>query len=230
MHFDSKTILFALVLAFFGCKNEQAPTAQKAEKPSSEKPEKAPEKDARKTVLFFGNSLTAAYGLKPEEGFPALVQQKIDSLGLAFRVVDAGVSGNTTADGASRIDWVLQQPIDVFVLELGGNDALRGLPVAESKKNLQKIIDAVRLKNPACRIIVAGMQAPPNMGKKYASDFQKIFPELAKTNGLPLIPFLLEGVGGERDLNQKDGIHPTAKGQKIVAANVWAVLFSVLKN
>ena len=183
---------------------------------------------ARKTIVFFGNSLTAAYQLSPEQGFPALIQQKIDSLGLPYLCVNAGLSGETTADGKNRIDWVLQQPVDVFVLELGGNDALRGLPVQESVKNLQAIIDRVKTKYPDCKIVLAGMLAPPNLGPDYTKAFGAMYPALAKTNQTALIPFLLDKVGGEPHLNLQDGIHPNVEGHKIVAQTVWQVLRPLL--
>jgi acyl-CoA thioesterase I len=182
-----------------------------------------------KTIVFFGNSLTAGYGLaSTAEAFPAIIQAKIDSAALPYTVVNAGVSGETTAGGASRIGWILQQPLDVFVLELGANDGLRGIPVAETKQNLQTIIDSVKRKYPSSKLVLAGMQIPPNMGQTYATGFKNIFPELAAKNKMTLIPFLLEGVGGEAKLNQQDGIHPTAEGAKIVAQNVWEVLQPVL--
>ncbi len=184
----------------------------------------------KKTILFFGNSLTAGYGVEPSQAFPALVQQKLDSLGLAYTVINAGVSGETTAGGNSRIDWVLKQPVDIFVLELGANDGLRGIPVTETKKNLQSIIDKVKAKSPATKIILAGMQIPPNMGQKYTKQFREVYTSLKEKNDLALIPFLLEGVGGESKLNQADGIHPTAEGHKILAENVWMVLEKMLEE
>ena len=177
-----------------------------------------------KTILFFGNSLTAGYGLEPSQAFPALIQEKLDSIGLPYIVVNAGVSGETTSGGSERIDWILRQPIDVFVLELGANDGLRGIPVSETKKNLQTIIDKVKQKYPDVILVLAGMQVPPNMGAQYSKDFRDIFPELAQKNDMILIPFLLEGVGGERDLNQTDGIHPTAEGHEILAENIWQAI------
>ena len=186
-------------------------------------------KDTVKTIVFFGNSITAGYGLEMSEAFPALIQRKIDSLALPYKVVNAGVSGETSSGGDGRIDWVLRQPVDVFVLELGGNDGLRGIPVTETRKNLQSIIDKVKAKNPAVKIIIAGMQIPPNMGKQYTGEFRSMYPELAKKNDIALIPFLLEGVGGEAKFNQDDGIHPTAEGQKILAQNVWEVLKGELR-
>ena len=177
-----------------------------------------------KTILFFGNSLTAGYGLDPVDAFPALIQKKIDSLSLPYMVINAGVSGETTAGGSARIDWILRQPIHVFVLELGANDGLRGIPVTETRKNLQLIIDKVKEKNPETLLVLAGMQVPPNMGPQYSKEFREIFPLLAKENNMILIPFLLEGVGGERELNQEDGIHPTAEGHAILADNIWQAM------
>ena len=181
-------------------------------------------------ILFFGNSLTAGMGLDPEEAFPNLIQERIDSLGLPYEVVNAGLSGETTAAGRNRINWVLNQDIEVFVLELGANDGLRGVPLEETQRNLQAIIDTVREKNPDTEIILAGMQIPPNLGQEYASGFRNIFPELAEENDLHLIPFLLEDVAGVPELNQRDGIHPTAKGQEILAENVWDVLEDVIRE
>lgn len=177
-----------------------------------------------KNIVFFGNSLTAGYGLDPREAFPALIQNKLDSLGLKYNVINAGLSGETTSGGDSRIDWVLNQKPDVFVLELGANDGLRGIPLAETRANLQSIIDKVRQKNPEVEIVLAGMQIPPNMGPEYTSEFRTIFPDLANANKIALIPFLLDGVAGNPELNQRDGIHPTVEGQIIVASNVWSVL------
>ncbi len=181
-----------------------------------------------KNIIFFGNSITAGYGLSPAEAFPALIQHKVDSLRAGYKVINAGVGGETSSGGNSRIGWILRQQPDIFVLELGGNDGLRGIPLSETRKNLQSIIDKVKSKNPASKIIIAGMQIPPNMGQKYAGEFRSMFPELAKKNDAILIPFLLEGVGGEEKLNQQDGIHPTAEGHKIVAENVWKELIKIL--
>lgn len=181
-----------------------------------------------KTILFFGTSLTAGLGLDPTEAYPALIQQKIDAEKLPYKVINGGLSGETSAAGMSRIDWLLKQKIDVFVLELGSNDGLRGLPVAETAKNLQSIIDKVKAKYPEVKIVIAGMQMPPSMGAKYTGDFKNIFPELATKNNAALIPFLLDKVGGVAKLNQADGIHPTAEGDKILADNVWVVLKPLL--
>ena len=207
-----------------GSKEETNPPANKKAPDSS----KATPARATKNIVFLGNSLTAGYGLDISEAFPALVQAKIDSLKLPFKVINAGLSGETTSGGKNRIDWILQQQVDIFVLELGGNDGLRGIPVTETAMNLQTIIDRVKAKYPHAQIILAGMQIPPNMGSKYAGEFKAVFKRLADENKVSLIPFLLEGVGGVPELNQADGIHPTAQGHKIVANNVWKVLKDML--
>lgn len=186
--------------------------------------------DSARTIVFFGDSLTAGYGLDDpsSQGYPALIQKKIDAAGLPWRTVNAGLSGETTAGGLRRIDWILRQPIDVFVLALGGNDGLRGVDPASSRANLQKILERVRAKYPEARLVVAGMKMPPAMGADFARAFDGMYPELAAKNDATLIPFLLDGVGGDPRLNQADRIHPTAAGQEIVADNVWAVLRKLL--
>jgi acyl-CoA thioesterase-1 len=183
-----------------------------------------------RTILFLGNSITAGYGLEPSEAFPALIQERIDAKGWNFRVVNAGQSGDTSAGGLNRLDWLLKNAVDVLVLELGANDGLRGLPVEVTRKNLQAIIDRTKARYPKARIVIAGMMVPPNMGQDYSRGFAAVFPALAKKNGAALIPFLLEGVGGMEKLNLRDGIHPTAKGHEVVAANVWKVLEPVLRG
>jgi acyl-CoA thioesterase I len=188
-----------------------------------------PDREA-KAILFFGNSLTAGYGLDPSQAFPALIQEKINARGWNFRVINAGLSGETTAGGLRRIDWVLQRPVDVLVLELGANDGLRGLAVDQAKQNLQAIIDRTRNKYPRVKVVLAGMQVPSNLGRDYTSRFWAIFQELAAANDAALIPFLLEGVGGVPELNLPDGIHPTPDGHKIVAENVWKTLEPVLRT
>lgn len=181
-----------------------------------------------KTILFFGDSITAGYGLDEEQAFPALIQNRVDSLGLPYRVVNAGQSGETTAGGLRRADWILQQQVDIFVLELGGNDGLRGLNPSHSKENLQGIIDKVKQRYPGSDIILAGMEAPPNMGESYTTAFRSIYAELAEENDVIFLPFILEGVAGFDELNQGDGIHPTAEGHRILAENIWAVLEDIL--
>lgn len=185
--------------------------------------------DARPVVLCFGTSLTAGLGLASEAAFPALLQRKVDSAELGFRVVNAGVSGETAAAGLRRIDWLLQHPIAVLLLELGANDALRGQDLVAAKRNLQDIIDRTRARYPGVRVVVAGMEAPPNLGRRYTREFRDLFVDLARENHAVLIPFLLEGVAGRADLNQADGIHPTAAGTRIVADRVWMTLEPVLR-
>jgi acyl-CoA thioesterase-1 len=180
------------------------------------------------TVVIIGDSLAAGYGLDPSEAFPALIQKKIDELGWPFVVVNAGVSGDTSSGGLRRIEWLLKHRIDVLLLELGGNDGLRGLTPDVTKTNLQAIIDRTRKRYPKAQIVIAGMQMPPNMGADYTNRFQKIFPDLARENEAALVPFLLEGVGGNAALNLPDRIHPTAAGHQIVAENVWKVLQPIL--
>jgi acyl-CoA thioesterase I len=177
---------------------------------------------AMKTIIFFGDSLTAGYGLdEPTLAFPALVQKQIDAAKLPYRVVNAGLSGETTAGGVRRVDWILRQPVDIFVLELGGNDGLRGLTPSQAEENLQTIIDRVRQKNPKAKIVLAGMMMPPNLGEDYVKRFAAIYPSLAEKNRVDFIPFILEGVGGNPALNQADSIHPNAKGHAIIAEHVW---------
>jgi acyl-CoA thioesterase-1 len=179
-------------------------------------------------ILFLGDSITAGFGLNPAQAFPALIQQKIDARRWSFQVVNAGQSGDTSAGGLGRLDWLLKNRIDVLVLELGANDGLRGLAVGTTRKNLQAIIERTKHKYPEVKVILAGMKVPSNMGDDYGRKFEAVFADLAKKNNAPLIPFILEGVGGVRELNLADGIHPTAKGQEMVAANVWRVLEPVL--
>ena len=179
-------------------------------------------------VLFVGTSLTAGYGIGADFAYPAIIQQKIDSARLPYRVVNAGISGETTAGGLRRIDWSLQQPVDVLVLELGANDALRGLSVDSMKSNLDSIIRLTRAKYPKAKIVIAGMEAPPNLGSAYTTRFRDAFRDVAEQHNAVLVPFLLEGVGGRRELNQDDGMHPTAVGQRILANNVWPYLRPLL--
>lgn len=185
---------------------------------------------AAKSIVFFGNSLTAGYGLDPAQAFPALIQEKLKAHGWDFRVVNAGVSGDTTASGLRRLDWVLQRPLAVLVLELGANDGLRGLPLAAARQNLQAIIDRTHQKYPQVKIVLAGMHVPTNLGPEYTRSFAALFPELATANQATLIPFLLEGVGGISALNLPDGIHPNPAGHKIIAENVWKVLAPLLQS
>ena len=227
MKISVRVLVCFLLFGAVSCNDNNG--AAKSGKTTSAADNAATNNSAVRTILFFGNSLTAGYGLDdPSESFPGLIQEKIDSLRLPYKAVNAGVSGETSSGGNSRVDWILRQPVDVFVLELGANDGLRGIPPAETKKNLQAIIDKVRKKYPGAKLVLAGMQIPPNMGQKYSTEFRNIFPELAKENNAVLIPFLLQSVGGEVRLNQRDGIHPTAEGHRILADNIWQVLRTVL--
>ncbi len=227
----SRSVLFvkALILSllFISCAGDKKDGAS-SRQDSLGTAAKAPAAK-KKTIVFFGNSLTAGYGLDdPNQAFSGLIQKRIDSLGLNYKVINAGVSGETTSGGNSRIDWLLKQPLDIFVLELGGNDGLRGIPVTETKKNLQAILDKVKAKYPDAKLVLAGMQIPPSMGQKYASEFKAVYAEIADKNNITLIPFLLEGVGGDARLNLPDGIHPTAEGHKILAENVWVRIKDLL--
>ncbi len=217
-------LFFSFFVAFCG-ENEKSNEIEQVK--TDDSTDRRP--DSVKTIVFFGNSLTAGYGLDPSQAFPALIQRKIDSQNLSYKVVNAGVSGETSSGGNSRIDWILEQRLDVFVLELGANDGLRGIPVSETKTNLQSIIDKVKARYPEAQIIIAGMQMPPNLGQQYTAEFREIFPELAQKNNCRLIPFILEGVGGETKFNQQDGIHPTEGGHQIVAENVWEELRPILE-
>lgn len=183
-----------------------------------------------RTILFLGTSLTAGFGVDPDEAYPAVIAAKVDSAGYPFRVVNAGVSGETSAGGLRRIDWLLRQPVGVLVLELGANDGLRGLDPDAMRRNLEAIIGRTRAAHPDARIVVAGMEAPPNMGRRYARAFREVFATVAREQGVVLVPFLLDGVAGEPEFNQSDGIHPTAEGQRAIAETVWRVLAPVLRE
>lgn len=178
------------------------------------------------TILFFGDSLTAGYGVAPEQAYPAKLAEKIAAAGLPWSVRVGAVSGDTSAGGLRRINWMLRQPVDVFVLALGSNDGLRGIPLESTEANLQAIIDRVKAKYPEARIIIAGMLMPPNLGTAYTSQFEALYPRLAAANEATLIPFLLEGVAGHRELNLPDGIHPNPDGHAIIAETVWGYLMA----
>jgi acyl-CoA thioesterase I len=228
-----KIVAITLAGLVIGCgsrESKSAPGQSGAGRQPGPETEPAAAVDSRPVVLFFGTSLTAGLGLPPEQAYPSLIQRKLDAAGLPFRSVNAGVSGETSAAGLRRIDWILRQPVAVLVLELGANDALRGLELQAAKKNLQEIIDHARGKYPDVKVVVAGMQAPPNLGSRYTGEFRQMFVDLARENRAALIPFLLEGVGGVDSLNQPDGIHPNFAGEKIVAENVWRTLEPLLST
>ncbi len=229
-------LFMSFVIGTTACSNsdsttDKAPTEKTTSKEVIKAPE-APQKASQKTVLFYGNSLTAGYGLSPTQAFPALLQEKMKAANLNFRAINAGLSGETTAGGLGRIDWVLRQKVDVFVLELGGNDGLRGLPTPQMLTNLQGIIDKVKGKYPQAKIVVVGMEAPPNMGPDYTAQFRKVYTDLKAANDITLIPFLtfLDKVAGEKEMNMPDGIHPTAEGHQLVANNMWPTLQKVLEG
>ncbi len=212
------------VLILLGCGDGQGKNGQKPGAAETQSSVAQEEVQKGKTILFFGDSLTAGLGLDPNQAFPALIGRRLDSLGYSYRIINAGLSGETTASGRNRLEWVLRQPVDIFVLELGANDGLRGIPLQETRQNLEAMVREVRETYPGVQIVLAGMQLPPNMGPEYTRSFRQIFPELAEKHDLLLIPFLLEGVGGVPELNQEDGIHPTEEGHRIVAENVWDIL------
>jgi len=221
---------FLMIIFFVACQNTQQKAKTEVEK--TEEKVMTTENNStitnKKIILCFGNSLTAGYGLDENQAWPYLMQERLDSLDMPYLVVNAGLSGETSAGGLGRIDWVLNQPIDYFILELGANDMLRGLDVTATYDNLQGILDKVKEKNPDIKIIVAGLLTPPNMGPEYEKAFNRIFPDLAAKYDATRIPFFLEGVAGIDSLNLGDGKHPNAIGQKIVLENVWESLISII--
>ncbi len=233
-HLLSSFVVLLLLSLVYACGGEEAPSSTQQDPAETTTVETTTtstvDQNNRARIVFFGNSLTAGYGLDEQYSFPSRVQEKIDSAGYAYQVVNAGLSGETTAGGLNRIDWVMEQPIEVFVLELGGNDVLRGFDLSATRENLQKILDAVRAKYPEAKLVVAGMEAPPNMGQQYTDEFRQIFRQLAEAYDAALIPFLLDGVGGIPELNLPDRIHPNQDGQVIVAQNVWEVIEPLLEK
>lgn len=185
---------------------------------------------AGKTILFLGDSITAGYGIGEDRAFPAIIQDKLDAAGYDYSVMNAGISGDTSAGGLSRINWLLKRPVDIFVLELGANDGLRGNPVESTEENLTAILNRVKDKYPEAKRVLAGMQVPPNMGPDYSAAFRNVFPRVAGKTGAHLIPFILEGVGGVESLNQADGIHPTVEGHQLIADLVWSHLEPLLEK
>lgn len=220
-----KFCYFILALLLYSCGNGTSKQTTDTQTEIVETEITETPKSNSKTILFFGDSITAGYGLDDtNDAYPAIVQDTIDALQLDYTVVNSGVSGETSAGGKSRIDWVIKQAPTVFVLELGANDGLRGIAITETRANLQAIIDVVKTKSPDTKIVLAGMQMPPNMGTDYTTDFKQLFVDLAADNNIGFIPFILEDVGGIPELNQRDGIHPNIEGHKIVGHTVWEVL------
>ncbi len=232
VHKFLKFCYFILAVLLMSCGNDtsEKTVTETLSKEPVEPTEKTKSPEAKtntetKTILCFGDSITAGYGLEDSnDAFPAILQQRIEALSLNYTVINSGLSGETTAGGKSRINWVMNQNINVFILELGANDGLRGVPLSETRLNLQGIIDVVKEKSPDTKIILAGMELPPNMGQDYTTEFRSIFADLATKNNLEFIPFILKNVGGIKELNQTDGIHPTVEGHKILANTVWEVL------
>ncbi len=181
-------------------------------------------------MLFFGTSLTAGYGLDPSQAFPAMIERMADSAGSPVLAVNAGLSGETSAGALRRIDWALQRPVDIVVVETGGNDALRALDPDSLAANIGSIVSKIRARQPRVRILLAVMEAPPNLGKAYTSRFRRAYSEVARREGLTLVPFLLEGVAGKVELNQADGVHPNVRGERIVASNVWRAVEPVVRE
>jgi acyl-CoA thioesterase I len=218
----------ALLVASLGCGREKAGAAPAEAATGNRDTAPAAPTAAVPAIMFVGTSLTAGLGVEPDQAYPAIIQQKLDSAGLAYRVVNAGVSGETSAGAVRRIDWLLRDPVAILVLETGANDGLRGQDPDSIQGNIQAIIDRVHATQPATRIVLVGMNAMPNLGRAYATRFEAIYPAIAKANGLPAVPALLEGVGGVDSLNQPDGIHPTPAGHRRLAANVWQTLLPLL--
>jgi acyl-CoA thioesterase-1 len=213
--------------------SERSPGGSVGRNPASTRPPSAgtrPPPASRKTILFVGTSITAGFGLEPDSAYPQLIDRKLDSLRLPYNAVNAGVSGETSAGLLRRIDWLLREPFDVVVVETGANDGLRGAPVATVRANIQQIVDRIKTSRPDAGILLVQMEALPNLGEKYTSEFRAMFPELARRNGLTLLPFLLDGVAGHRELNQPDGIHPNMAGERIVAENMWRALRPILER
>ena len=224
-----KFCYFMTAVLVLGCANDKSNKTTESTQEMEQIDQKDTTTKSTKTILCFGDSITAGYGLDDEnDAYPAVLQRKIDSLDLNYTVINSGLSGETTSGGKSRVSWVLNQEVDIFLLELGANDGLRGVPLSETRSNLQAIIDAVREKSSETTIILAGMELPPNMGQDYTTEFRAIYAELAEENKLEFIPFVLKDVGGIAALNQSDGIHPTVEGHKIVANTVWETLEPLL--
>jgi acyl-CoA thioesterase I len=231
---SSRTVAFAvcafLVAALTACGSQSpasGPAASAA--PAASRDDRQPKAvTSRPRIVILGDSLTAGLGLPPDQAYPRLLQLRLDKEGLKYDVVNAGVSGDTSAGGLARLDWALDGDVRVLIVALGGNDGLRGLPAEELKTNLSKIIERAQQRH--IQVVLAGMEAPPNFGQSYIVSFHQIYPDLAKQYKVSLVPFLLQGVAGIETLNQRDGIHPTAEGARVVADNIWPVLRPMLTS
>ncbi|WP_231596019.1 arylesterase [Sphingobacterium endophyticum] len=224
-----KSLIIAVLAVFLLASCNNSNSTQNSEQIKDTLPKTSAATESVKRILFFGNSLTAGLGLEDQsQAFPALIQQKIDSLNLNYTCINAGLSGETSAGGKDRIEWLLKDTIDVFVLELGANDGLRGISTESTYQNLNEIVNKVKAAYPDCKLVLTGMMVPPSMGDQYFKDFAAIFPKLAKEQNMTLVPFLLDKVAGIQNLNQGDGVHPTKEGQVILANNVWTHLKAIL--
>jgi len=233
MSLNSKVLIFSLLIGLpflmNSCKDEKtAKTNDIKVDVTSEKIDDLAEKTDKKVIMFYGNSLTAGYRLEEDESFPSLIEDKIDSLKMKYSVINAGLSGDTSYDGLKRLDWVLNTKVDIFILELGANDMLRGLPVKNTRENLSNIVLKVKSKYPNAIIGICAMAGAPNMGSEYVTEFEKIYKDLAVNEKITYFPFFLEGVAGNPELLLQDGKHPNAEGQKIVANNIWSTLNNIL--
>lgn len=225
-------ISLCIMLLMYSCGEPPASTAKSANQSPKQDSLSNSEKTAVPRIVFLGNSLTAGYGLSLEAAYPNLIQQKIDSMKWPYEVVNAGISGETTAGGRARIGWVLEQTenVHMVVVALGGNDGLRAIDPEATYQNLQAILDTIKAYDPSIIRVVAGMEAPPNLGENYTAAFRAVYPRLAKNNDITLMPFILKDVAGIPALNQADGIHPTAEGQRIIANNLWAIIAPLLQR
>lgn len=220
--------LALLALAAACDRRPPAPSAPQVSAPQASAPQASAPRATAGTLVFLGDSLTAGLGLPREQAFPALIEARLAAEGRPWTVVNAGISGDTSAGGAARLDWLYRQRVDVLFVCLGANDGLRGMPATETERNLRTILD--RARKEGSRVVLAGIQLPENYGREYRAQFAQIFPRLAREYGVPLLPFLLEGVAMNPKLNQSDGIHPNAEGDRIVAQHVWRVLDPVVRN
>jgi len=227
--FISFFILVFIVMMLISCKDGNTENKKETKDDvTTEKVDEPSKKEGKKVIMFYGNSLTAGYRLEENESFPSIIEDIIDSLKMDYSVVNAGLSGDTSYDGLKRLDWVLNTKVDVFVLELGANDMLRGLPLENTRENLSNIVSKVKSKYPEAKVVLCAMAGAPNMGADYVREFEKIYKDIAAKDRLTMIPFFLEGVAGNPDLLLQDGKHPNAEGQKIVANNIWKTLQPIL--
>jgi acyl-CoA thioesterase-1 len=229
---ESRLIVAGLVLLLAGCRPRPAATATISvhDTTSAERPPEGGRPSSRPSVVFLGTSLTAGLGVDPDQAYPALIQKKADSAGILVTVENRGVSGETSAGALARLGWLLQEPPAVIVIETGANDGLRGQDPDSTRATIQAIIDRIRARDSSTRIVLVGMEAMPNLGRRYVTRFHSIYPELAQKNHLLFMPFLLTGVAGVDTLNQGDGIHPNPRGHQIVADNVWKVIRPALER